>query len=319
MAYYLGIDVGGTKIAYGLFDGNKNLLAKKKTETNTQLSPEAFFDLLYDEIHLFLKNEQVLFENVQGIGIGLPSFVHYEKGYIVQTGSIPQLHHFPAREYLTHKFGDSIKIAVDNDGNTGALAEYRYGAGQGFDNVIFCLVSTGLGSSYIINKSLFRGSYGWAGESGHTLTMLSDAGTVNCGCGNEGCFNAYGSGKMIVDHIKKWIDDGEETIMIDLAGGADKISAKIINIAYEQEDAMAQKAVEQMAQFIAVWLYNMYLVLNINCFVLSGGLLEMGDKLFNRVRELFDSYNKNEYPVNFFTSKLGEDTGIIGAMELLFE
>jgi len=319
VAYYLGIDVGGTKIAYGLFNDKKELISKKRTATKIDLEPEAFFNDLCDEIRSFLEKEQVSLAGVKGIGIGLPSFIHYEKGYIVQTGSIPQLHHFPARDYLQSKFNDYIEILVDNDGNTGALAEYRYGIGKGFDNVIFCLVGTGLGSSYIINRSLFRGSYGWAGESGHTLTMLPDALPSNCGCGNNGCFNAYGSGKMIIDHIKKWIAEGETTIMTDLAGSEEKINAEVINAAYELGDAMAQRAVEQMAQFIAVWLYNMYLILNINCFVFSGGLLEMGDKLFKRVRELFDQYNKNEYPVTFLKAKLGADTGIIGAMELLFQ
>lgn len=319
MGYYLGIDVGGTKIAYGLFDEDKKLLKSKKTFTKVQLPPEDFFDELSKEIKLFIDEQQVLFEEVKGIGIGLPSFIHYQTGYIVQTGSMPQLHHFPVHDYLQQKLGDNIKIVVDNDGNTGALAEYRYGAGQGYEHVIFCLVSTGIGSSYIIDGKLFRGSYGWAGESGHMLTMSSDQTSSECGCGNNGCFNAYCSGKMIVDHIKKWVAEGETTLITELAGSLDKISTIEIDAAYEAGDAMAKKAVEQMAQFMAVWLYDMYLILNINCFVFSGGLLEMGDKLFIRVQELFNDYNKNEYPVTFLKAELGADTGIVGAMELLFE
>ena len=81
---------------------------------------------------------------------------------------------------------------------------------------------------------------------------------------------------------------------------------------------MAKQAVEQMAQYMAIWLYNLYVLLNINCFVFSGGLLCMGDKLFKRVRELFDAYNNNDYPVYFKTALLGQDAGIIGARELLY-
>lgn len=319
MGYYLGIDVGGTKIAYGLFDENRKLLKSKKTITKVHLPPEDFFDELCKEIKEFISDQKISLEQVKGIGIGLPSFIHYQTGYIVQTGSMPQINHFPVRDYLQQKLGDQIKIVVDNDGNTGALAEYRYGSGQGYEHVIFCLVSTGIGSSYIINGKLFRGSYGWAGESGHMLTMLPDEVSSECGCGNNGCFNAYCSGKMIVDHIKKWIAEGETTLITELAGSVDKITTIEIDAAYEVGDAMAKKAVEQMAQFMAVWLYDMYLILNINCFVFSGGLLEMGDKLFKRVQQLFNDYNKNEYPVTFLKAKLGAETGIIGAVELLFD
>ena len=81
---------------------------------------------------------------------------------------------------------------------------------------------------------------------------------------------------------------------------------------------MAKWAVEQMAQYLAVWLYNLYQVLNINCFVFGGGLVHFGDRLFPRIRELFDQYNGNDLPVYFKFAELGDNFGIIGAAELLF-
>ncbi len=319
MSYYLGIDVGGTKIAYGLFDAEKRLVAKMKTPTNTSLSAEDFFDALCGEIDTFLNGQRVRLEEVEGIGIGMPSFILFDKGYVVKTASIPNIHHFPLRDYLHKKLGNTIRIVVDNDGNTGALAEFLHGAGRGHDHMVFCLVSTGIGSSIIINRSLFRGSYGWAGESGHTLVVPGHS-EIQCGCNNAGCLNSLCSGKMIMNYVKQWIGEGEQTVLPDLAGGVDRINAEHLSRAYEMGDAMAIKAVEQMAEYMAVWLYNLYLVLNINCFVFSGGLLAMWDKLFGRIRERFDEYNKSEgeYPVYFYKTELGSDTGILGAMELLF-
>jgi len=321
MSYYLGVDVGGTKIAYGLFDGEKKLVAKMKTATNTSLSAEDFFDEICNQIDTLLREQHVQFEAIEGIGIGMPSFIHFDKGYIVKTASIPNIHHFPLRDYLHKKLGDRVRIVIDNDGNTGALAEFRYGAGRGFDHMVFCLVSTGIGSSIIINKALFRGTYGWAGESGHTLVKPFDTPEVLCGCNNAGCLNSLCSGKMIMNYVKQWIHGGEKTILPDLAGGVDNINTAHLNRAYELGDAMAVKAVEQMAQYMAIWLYNIYLTLNINCFVFSGGLLAMWDKLFGPIKEGFDAYNKSEsdYPVFFYKTELGSDNGILGAMELLFE
>ena len=231
----------------------------------------------------------------------MPSFIHFDKGYVVKTASIPNIHHFPLRDYLQKKLGDRVRIVVDNDGNTGALAEFLYGAGRGFDHMVFCLVSTGIGSSIIINKALFRGTYGWAGESGHTLVKPFDTPEVLCGCNNAGCVNSLCSGKMILNYVKQWIRSGEKTILPELAGDIGSINTKHLNKAYDMGDETAIKAVKQMAQYMAVWLYNLYLTLNINCFVFSGGLLAMGDKLFDRIRKLFDEYNKSEgdYPVYF--------------------
>jgi glucokinase len=318
MGYYIGVDVGGTKIAYGLFSAEKELIEKMKTPTDTSLPAEIFFDAICEKINHLLDENDIRFEDVEGIGIGMPSFIIFEKGYVVKTASIPEIHDFPLQEYLRQKLGDRVRIVIDNDGNTGALAEFRHGAGKGFDNMVFCLVSTGLGSSIIINKSLFRGSYGWAGESGHMLVNPFDASSIMCGCNNVGCFNSICSGKMVLDHVKHWILDGEKSILTDLAGSIDKINTEHIDKAYEMGDATAIKAVEHMAQYMSIWLYNIYLMLNINCFVFSGGLLAMGDKLFGRVKEMFDKYNSNDYPVYFYNTQLGSDTGMLGAMELLF-
>ncbi len=318
MGYYIGVDVGGTKIAYGLFDAQKNLISKLKTPTDTSLSAEAFFDGVCDQINQMITEKGIRLNEVEGVGVGMPSFIVFEEGFIVKTASIPNINKFPLRDYLQKKLGGSIRVVVDNDGNTGALAEFRQGAGQGFDSMVFCLISTGLGSSLIINKSLFRGTYGWAGESGHMLINPFNADSRMCGCQNAGCFNSMCSGKTIAEHVRQWISDGEKTSIIDLAGSVDNISTAHIDQAYEKGDPIAVRAVEQMAKYMAVWIYNIYLMLNINCFVFSGGLLAMGEKLLGSVEKQFKQYNKSDYPVYFYQTKLGADTGMIGAMELLF-
>ena len=318
MKFLIGIDVGGTKIAYGLFGENKELLAKEKRDSNASISSDDFFDLIVGDIHRLLENQQLTIADVMGIGIGLPSYVHFEDGYIVKTGSLPNIYDFPLKDYLHNKLGNEIKIVIDNDGHAGALAEYRYGVGKYYEHFVYCPVSTGISSSIIINGEVFRGSYGWSGESGHMLTGSSINRNSICGCENPGCFNSLCSGKMIVNSVIEWIENGEETIITELAGGIKYITSEHIDKAFEKGDPIAKRAVEQMAQYMAIWLFNIYMVLNINCFVFSGGLLSMGDKLFGRVKELFNGYNDSKYPVYFLEAKLGGQSGVIGAMELLF-
>lgn len=317
MKYLIGIDVGGTKIAYGLFNENRKLISRDRRCSDQTLEPNDFFDLVISDVRHLLENNELAMTDISGIGIGLPSYVNFEKGYIVKTGSLPKICNFPLREYLQKAFGSDIKIVIDNDAHSGALAEYRHGVGNQFKHIVYCPVSTGISSAIIINGEIFRGSYGWAGESGHMLSA-SPADEVICGCGNAGCYNSLCSGKMIVNTISKWIGEGAPTIMTELAGGADRITAEHINAAYEAGDPLAIRAIDFMAQYLSIWLYNIYTILNINCFVFSGGLLSMGDKLFGQIKKQFSEYNKNDFPVYFYEAKLGSDSGIIGAIELLF-
>ena len=106
-------------------------------------------------------------------------------------------------------------------------------------------------------------------------------------------------------HIRNRIAAGEQTLMTELAGSPEQITAVHIQQAFDRGGPMAKWAVEQMAQYLAVWLYNLYQVLNINCFVFGGGLVHFGDRLFPRIRELFDQYNGNDLPVYFKFAELG--------------
>lgn len=318
MNYYIGVDIGGTKIAYGLFDSNRQLLAKKKTPSDDALGGEEYFGRVAEELQHFVKNEKISFTDIKGIGIGIAGFVDFDQGRLVRAASLPKLIDFWVLNFLKEKLGEDVKIVLDNDCHCGALAEYRRGAGRSYKHMLYCPISTGISSGIIIDGKLFRGSDGASGESGHMLTAVEGPLKISCGCGNEGCFNSLCSGKNIAIHIRRWISQGEETIMTELAGGPENITAVHINQAYDLGDAMAKKAVEQMAKYMAIWLFDVYSLLNINCFVFSGGLLKMGDKLLNRVKNLFTEYQTNGFPVYFYETELGVDSGLIGAVELLF-
>ena len=178
------------------------------------------------------------------------------------------------------------------------------------------LQSTGR-EGMILDGKLFRGSNGASGESGHMLAAVSGEERIPCMCGNSGCFNSLCSGKAIVSHVRRWLAAGEESILPSLAGGAEKITARHISEACEKGDALAVRAVGQMAHYMAMWIFNVYMLLNVDCIVFSGGLLAMGEKLFGKMREEFESCHTNGFPVEFKFTELGEDSGLIGAACLL--
>lgn len=312
---YAGIDIGGTKTAFGIFDEQHELIAKSKFPSNKDLLAEEFFLEVIKGLEDILNKNGFTLDSLSGIGMGIPGMVNGEDGEIVLIAMLPSLNSFNVRDFIHSKL-PNVEVKLGNDSHCAALAEYRCGAGRGTRHMIYCPVSTGLSSGIIIDGKLFTGSNGVAGESGHTI-VTPDKG-IACGCKNQGCVQSYSSGGMIVRHIKDWISSGEETLMLELAGSADDITARHIKEAYEKGDKMAEKALDQMAKYLGIWIFNLYLTLNIDTFVFGGGLINLGDILFGRIRKVFDSYRQTDMPVYFKFAELSQDSGIIGAFELLF-
>ena len=316
--FNVGVDVGGTKSAYGLFNSKHQIVARFEQPTVIKGSCEDILFAVKEGVNRLVQNAGLKMKDIEGVGLALPSYIDFEKGRILCTSNICTLKDFDARDYFEEKLG--VRVVLDNDCNVAALAEHRFGAGKGYKHMLYCAVSTGIANGIIINNSLFRGSYGAAGETGHML-ITPDEGVL-CGCGNRGCLMSHASGSMIVKHIQEWISEGKPSIMLDLAGGVPElITGKIIQKAAEAGDPLAIKAIDKMAYFLGVWTYNSYQAYNINCYVFGGGLVKMGDFLFDKVRYHFDRFNISQKyeKVYFKYAELGNDFGIIGAEQLLFE
>lgn len=314
--HYVGVDVGGTKIAYGLFDHEKKLLNVYKTFIERDCTCEQFIGQITGDIGVLLARGGGAPEKVKGIGIGVPSNMDFERGYILSTSNLSNLRDFDLRGILGEKF-PGAQIVVDNDTNLAVIAEHCHGAARSYRNVVYTTFSTGLGSAFIFDGKIFRGTFGGAGESGHML-ITPDEGVL-CGCGNRGCLMSYASGSMICKHIAQAVRSGEKTIMTEMAGGnVDAIDTRILYAAYKAGDSMAARMLDQMGRYFGIYLYNLYVALDIPVNVLGGGLLNLGGDLLNRVVETFDRYNRNAARrVQFVKAQLSDRSGIIGAVELL--
>ncbi|MCI9135480.1 MAG: ROK family protein [Lachnospiraceae bacterium] len=307
--YVIGIDGGGTKVAYGLFDLEGKMLDRVQHPSDLQADGPGFSDQLIRTIQELLQKNSLTIQQLQGVGICMPSYILYDKGYICLTSALTKIRDFAMRDYLEERLG--VRVVLDNDGNAAALAEHRRGAGQGLRHMVYVAVSTGIGSGIIIDGNLFHGSYGWAGECGHMLATPDEG--VLCGCRNRGCFMSYAGGRYVPRHLKIRMLEGTESVM----EGKDDLSCEDLLAAYHQGDELAKEQISTMAHYIAVCLYNIYQLLNINVFVFGGGLTNFGDVLFHRVREEFDRYNQIPMPVEFRYAELKKDFGIIGAAELV--
>lgn len=306
--YRIGIDAGGTKVAYGLFDEENRLLDRFQQPTPIQADGPAFCEMVISSIRAILEKNRLTLSDLEGIGVCMPSFILFDQGYVCMTSAMVNIRDFPMRDYLTDRLG--IRVVLDNDSNVAALAEHRFGAGQGSRHMIYMATSTGIGSGLILNGQLFRGSYGWAGECGHML-ITPDEGEL-CGCRNRGCFMSWGAGRYLPAQIRKKAA-GRKTIL-DLGPGLD--GAELCR-ACQAGDPFALEMLDQTAHYIGVCAFNIYQLLNVNLYVFGGGLVNFGPLLFDRVRAEFDRYNHIPQPVDFRFAELKQDFGIIGAAELL--
>lgn len=310
--YRIGIDAGGTKVAYGLFDADGQLLDRMQHPSDINADGPAFSDRMIETIREIEKKHNLKNEDLQGIGICMPSYILFDTGYVYLTSALTNIRDFPMKKYLQERL-PGVKIVLDNDSNAAALAEYRKGAGRGSRHMIYMATSTGIGSGIIIDGKLFRGSYGWAGECGHMLATPDEG--IMCGCRNRGCFMSHASGRYVPKHLKIKMLEGRETSMVD----KEDLSCEDLLAAYNEGDELAIEMVEQMAHYIAVCAYNCFMMLNINVFVFGGGLTHFGDALFGRVRKEFDRYNQIPLPVEFRFAELKKDFGIVGASELVLD
>ena len=308
--YRIGIDAGGTKVAYGLFNEQNQLLDRTQHPTPIEADGPEFADLVIESVTAMLKKNGLSKEQISGIGICMPSFILFDEGYVCMTSAMVNIRDFALRDYLQQRL--EIPVILDNDGNVAALAEHRYGAGRGSKHMIYVATSTGIGSGLILNGQVFRGSYGWAGECGHML-ITPDEG-VDCGCRNRGCFMSWASGRYIPNHVRRFAEEMETSMDLDA-----EIDGVALLKACKEGDALAMKVLDQMAHYIAVCVFNIYQMLNVNLFVFGGGLVHFGPMLYDRVREEFDRYNHIPQPVEFRFAELKQDFGIIGAAELVRE
>jgi len=306
--FIIGIDVGGTKVAYGLFDRNGKIADRALHPTDVGADGTAFSDTIIENVNAILKRNSITFGDLEGVGIGMPSFIKRETGYVFMTSSMPRIKDFSMRDYLEERL--PTRIVLDNDANAAALAEHRHGAGRGTRDMVYIVVGTGLGSGIIIDNKVFSGSYGAAGECGHMIAT-PDTGLL-CGCENKGCFMSYVSGRQLPERVKFGLENGiKSELNPETASGAALLKA------YGNKDQLAIKLIDEMAYYLAWCVFNVYQMLNIDTYVFGGGLTALGDVLFSRMREVFNSFYHIPFPVNFKIAELKEDIGIIGAAEYL--
>lgn len=314
-----GVDLGGTKLAVGLIKTDGTLVDKLVIYDHCINRDERGTVRKISELILeLLKKNGLKEKELLGIGVGFPGHIRSREGITIISSNIRGFRNFPLKKELESYF--NLRIITDNDANAQAFAEFKYGAGAGYESMIFVTVSSGVGAGIIIGNRLYRGITGTAGEFGHMI--VDPDGEIRCGCGNYGCLMTYTCGAALGKIFKKYLISGMTTkLELDENIPASSIDGQILKKGLEINDALTKRVVDQCARYMGIGLYNLFQIFNPPLFVLGGGLMNLGDYFFEQIKYHFYTLAHEMIfdDVHMVLSKLKEDAGVIGAASLLLE
>ncbi len=315
---FCGVDLGGTKLSVGLINEKGEVLDKILVKDHT-LKPE---EMVIEEIVLLvkklLKQNNIEEEQLPGIGIGFPGHIRFNDGITITSSNLMGFKNYPFRHELQKHF--KIPVVVDNDANAQAFGEFLYGSGKGYSTMIFMTISTGIGAGIIINRKVFRGLTGTAGEIGHTI--VNAASKRRCTCGNYGCLMTCACGLALPGIFREKYENGVKTIFdIDDHFNFRQIDGHFIRRGLEKQDPLSLEVVKECADYAGIAIYNLFQTFNPPLIVLGGGLLSWGDIYISGIKNNFYELARDMLfdPVRIVESQIGCDAGLVGAASLINE
>jgi glucokinase len=313
----VGIDIGGTKIAGGLVS-QKGRLTKSQVlptlaEEGRETSLAQVFQLIERLIDLAGGKHKL-----RGIGISSPGPLNPKTGLVINPPNLPEWRNVPLAQLVQERFG--LPTVVDNDANAAALAEVLFGAAVGYRHVFYVTVSTGIGTAIIIDKRIYHGKNGVAGEGGHVSVDYNNP--YICNCGMRGCIEALASGPSMARRASTLLerDNTAPSLLRTLIhGDPSSITPEVIGAAARRGDRVAQSILDETAFYLGVWLGGMVSLLDPEAIIIGGGVSQIGKPLFDKIRETLPRYTIHRdfvATLPILPAKLQKNVGVYGAASL---
>ena len=309
MGLTIGVDIGGTKIAAGVVDEEGTILDTCKVPTPP--TPEGVIDAIADAVRTVSTDHQV-----EAVGIGAAGYVDNKRATVLFAPNI-NWRHETLKDKVEQRVG--LPVVVENDANAAAWGEYRFGAGQGHDDVVCITLGTGLGGGIIIGGRLHRGRVGVAGEFGH-IRVVPDG--LLCGCGSQGCWEQYASGRALVRYARQRAAATPDAakILLGLGDGTpETIEGKHISEAARQGDPVAVDSFRELARWAGAGLADLASLFDPSAFIVGGGVSDEGDLVLDPIRKSFRRWlvgGRWRPHAQVLAAQLGGKAGLVGAADL---
>ncbi|KAA6333386.1 Glucokinase [termite gut metagenome] len=321
--YVVGIDIGGTNTVFGIVDARGTIMAKNdgsdkntKIKTNEYAQIEEFVDKVCEELLALVNaNAQDGLDKIKGIGIGVPNGNFYN-GTIEFAPNLRWKGVIPLAAMIEEKLG--VPTILTNDANAAAVGEMTYGAARGMKDFIMITLGTGVGSGIVINGQVVYGHDGFAGELGHVVVRHDGR---RCGCGRNGCLEAYCSATGLVQTVRGLLIAREEaSVLRNIA--PENITSKDVHDAAIQGDVIAQETFNFTGRVLGQALADFIAFSSPQAIILFGGLTKAGDYIMKPIQKAIDDNVLKIFrgKAKLLVSELKDsDAAILGASALAWE
>ena len=305
--FYIGVDVGGTSIKFGVFDSNKKMIDEYHIVTQfrkTSAEKMIVKDML-DTIETYLNTNSngVNKNNLVGIGFAIPGPVVNNK--IIRAVNINWKKNYDIVKATKARFGNKIKVTVLNDANAAALAEYKITLKEKYKSICLLTLGTAVGTGVIIEGKLIEGGSGVAGELSHVRVDFSkDA--VKCKCGNIGCLETVTGGRGIANIYNRMYHTNTM-----------KGAAEVIALA-KSGDKKAHLALETSLDYLSMIISIIMLVYEPEVVLIGGGVSNEGTFITDIITKRLKTkvYITNKFP-KILIAKLKNKAGMYGVISNL--
>jgi glucokinase len=268
----LGIDVGGTKLAFAVADARGALLARERRPTTLSGDGKRDVAAIVADLRRLLEQSGVAPGDVEAIGVALPGPLDPDAGVLLAPPNLLGWHHLPIRDMLQDALG--VPTYIENDANAAALAEWHFGAARGFQHAVYLTMSTGVGGGLILGGRLYRGVMASAGEVGH---MPVEWDGEPCPCGQRGCLEVYTGGASWTRRLREITPAASRVLA--LAGRRDAISPEELVAAAREGDAFALAEMARWNGYVARGIVNVAYLLAPELVVLGTIAVAAGEDL----------------------------------------
>jgi glucokinase len=307
----IGVDIGGTKVAAGVVDESGCILDRERRATPSHDVRETEATIVEVVTELMHRHD------VAAVGIGAAGWIANDRATVLFSPHLAWRDE-PLRDELAEHI--DVPLLVENDGNTTAWAEYRFGAARGASVSVCITLGTGIGGGLIINGEVFRGAYGVGCEYGH-MTVVPDG--RRCACGNRGCWEMYASGTALARDARELAEVSPvsaHTLMRLADGDLRRLTGPLVTEAARQGDASAVEIYTAMGRWLGRGIASLAAALDPAVFVIGGGVSEAGEELLlEPARQMFaESLTGRGFRplARIAMAELGADAGWVGAADL---
>lgn len=308
-----GIDIGGTKINVVITNSTGKILGRGRKKTKADLGFKGVMERVLMVLDRACEEAGVTVQDLAAIGIGAPSPI-VKNGNAVHAVNMGWKN-VPLVKTFARMTGRPV--FAENDCNVGALGEYALGAGRGAKSLIALFVGTGLGGGIVYQGELINGTNRMAAEIGHMIVV--DQGR-RCGCGHNGCIEAYvskiGMGRRFMYEI---VCQGRESKLQELCGNDfANVRSGILKKAYLAHDEVVMETLQESAHFLGLGIANLITLLGPDTVVIGGGVYEaLGNKLLAQVKRSAKALTHpapSYRDTRIVLAGLGDDAVALGAM-----